>query len=472
MTNNCKPMIDHNQWVQITSSPFTGVAGTTVADDGERFQYWYGQTSATAAQFWKFDTFSETWEQLATPATQTGTVSDMVYTNGVGGQWSGKVYGAVYLFVGNGTTAYFYKYDIATNVWSANLGTVNVPATFATDARLNFPHPSKNNYELGYHSGYTRTITTSALATAGATTVSVTALPEALAAGTVLRFGTYNISITGAVAKGATTLTVTGVTTSLASGTILPLSDGYEICLNGAVTSGATSITVFPLLKSIASGTTAKVEKFAVLTAAAAASATSITVSALRSSLVITDTAPYYGNMYLIGNNATVMYRYNLGGNSWATTNAAGVAIPAVTGAVGTGCALKWLPAFAPDKLYVLRGGGTNAVYLYDLVANTWSTQTYYPNSETFTTGTCTAVKDINGKPAVLYIQKDSTMRIYEGITWKSTLDPKMTQTIMPTGSAVVGDRSCMLQSPDGIYMYYILLHSSNVFVRTIMIDS
>lgn len=472
MTNNNKVMLDRPMWEQLSFAPATGIAGTTIVDDGERCQYHYYQTSATTSQFWKYDTWNDTYILLATPATQTGTVSDMVYTNGVGGQWSGKVYGAVYLFVGNGTTAYFYKYDIATNVWSANLGTTNVPATFATDARINFPHPSKNNYELGYHSGFTRTITTSAIANAGATTISVTALPEALASGTVLRFGTYNITLTGAYDKGDTVLNVTGVTSNLATGTILPLSDGYEICLNGAVTSGASTITVYPLLKSITSGTTAKVEKLAVLTASASLNATSITVSALRSSIGSADTAPYYGNMYLIGNNATVMYRYNLGANAWATTNANAVAIPAVTGVVGAGCALKWLPAFAPDKLYVLRGGGTNAVYLYDLVANTWSTQTYYPNSETFTTGTCTAVKDIKGKPAVLYIQKDSTMRIYEGITWKNTLEPKMNQWLYPTSTPVVGDRSCMMRSPDGVYFYYILLHSSTAFVRCALIDS
>jgi hypothetical protein len=288
-------------WEQLSFAPAVGIAGTTIVDDGERYQYHYYQTSATTAQFWKYDTWNDTYIQLATPATQTGTVSDMIYTEAVGGQWSGKVYGAVYLFVGNGTTCYFYKYDIATNTWSANLGTTNVPATFATDVRLNYPSPSKNNYETAYHSGYTRTITTSAIAAAGATSISVTALPEALAAGTVLRFGTYNITLTGAYNKGDTTLTVTGVTTNLTSGTILQLSDGYEICLNGAVTSGATSITVYPLLKAIATGTTAKVEKFAVLTAAAALNATSITVSPLRTSLGSADTAPYYGNMYLIG---------------------------------------------------------------------------------------------------------------------------------------------------------------------------
>ena len=87
MTNNNKVMLDRPMWEQLSFAPATGVAGTTIVDDGERYQYHYYQTSATAAQFWKYDTWNDTYILLATPATQTGTVSDMVYTNGVGGQW-------------------------------------------------------------------------------------------------------------------------------------------------------------------------------------------------------------------------------------------------------------------------------------------------------------------------------------------------------------------------------------------------
>lgn len=430
--------------------------------------------SATTAQFWRYCTWLDTWQQLTTPATQTGTVANMVYTKVVGGQFSGDIFGSIYLFVGNGTIAYFYKYDIATNTWSANLGTTAIPAAFATDCYLMYPSVPRNNYETTYHSGVTRTITTSALAAAGATTVSVSALPEALASGTILRFGKYDITITNTVSKGATSLTVTGATQAMKAGTILQCYNGCEICLSADSAASATTLSVYPLQRGIAANSLIKVEQFAVLTAAAAAAATSLTVAALRVGIASASTAGYYGNMYLVGNNATVVYRYNIGANAWYTTsaNSGNPAIAAVPGGVGLGCALKWLPAYGADKLWCLRGGATSSVFIYDLVTNTWANQTYYPSTETFTTGTMVAARRINGKQNSLFIQKDATMRIFEGVPYRNRLIPQITQWLYPTSTAVVGDKSCIIQSPDGIDYYYIILHSSPAFVRCALIDS
>ena len=340
MTNNNKVMLDRPMWEQLSFAPTTGVAGTTIVDDGERYQYHYYQTSATAAQFWKYDTWNDTYMLLATPATQTGTVSDMIYTAGVGGQWSGKVYGAVYLFVGNGTACYFYKYDIATNAWSANLGTTNVPAAFATDARINFPHPSKNNYELGYHSGFTRTITTSAIVATGATSIAVSALPQALASGARLRFGSFDVTLTANANAGDVTLSVVSLPYGINAGTLLETPRGGLVTVKTTASAGATSIDVYPIRRYLVNGSIFKVERYVVLTASAAASATSITVAAINYSLESGATAYYYDHMYMVGNNATVMYRYSVSGNAWATTNASAVAIPAVTGSVGGGCTI------------------------------------------------------------------------------------------------------------------------------------
>ena len=263
-------------------------------------------------------------------------------------------------------------------------------------------------------------------------------------------------------------------TQPMKAGTVLNLDNGYEICLSADSLAGATSLSVYPLLNGVTTANKIKVEQWAVLTATAALNATSLTVTALRVGIASASTAGYYGNMYLIGNNATVVYRYNIGGNAWATTsaNSGNPAIAALTGSAGLGCALKWLPAFYPDKLWCLRGGATNAIYIYDLVANSWTTETYYPSSETFTTGTMVAARDINGKQATLLIQKDSTMRIYEGVPYRNTLIPKLNQWLYPTSTAVVGDKSCVLTTPDGVDFYYMLLHSSPAFVRCALIDS
>ncbi len=465
--------VDLPDWEQLAFAPATGIAATNLVDDGVRYIYAYFQTSATAAQFWRYDAWGDTWQQLATPATQTGTVANMVFTNNMGGQWSGRTFGAIYLFVGNGTTCYLYKYDIATNTWSSALSTTNVPAAFATDCYLMHPGPSRNNYEGGYHSGTLRTITASSAAAVGATSISVSATSEAMAIGTRLRFGTFAVTVGAAASRGATSLTVAALPQGIAQGAILMLPNGTDIALSSAASAGATTISIFPLQKEIANGTVITVEQFAVLTSAAAAAATSLTVSPLLFSISNSSTALYYGNLYLIGNNATQLYRYNIGGNAWSTTssNSGNPAFPALPGSAGTGCSLKWLPAFSPSKLWILRGGATATTYIYDIDANTVTTETYYPSTETFTTGTTVASRDIGGKQSTLLIQKDATMRIFEGNPAKNTLEPKLTQWKYPTGTAVVGDRSLCLRSPDGIEYYYLMLHSSTGFLRATLID-
>ena len=473
VTNINKMMLDRPVWEQLSFAPVVGVGGTNIVDDGERYIYTYFQTSSTAAQFWRYDTWGDTWQMLSSPPTVTGTIANMVYTKSSGKVFSGRVFGSVWLFVGNAVTTNFYKYDISTNTW-ATMSIANIPATFGTDCYLMYPDVSGNNYSTAYHSGVTRTITTSAVAAVGATSIAVTALPEALAADTILRFGTFDLTVNAPAAKGDTSIVVSGVTQGIASGTILRTRDGTDVCLAAAVSSGATSITVHPLGRSLPNGAKIVVEQFAVLTAAAAAAAVSITVSPLFVGIASASTAGYYGNMYLIGNAATAMYRYNIPTNAWSTTsaNSGNPVMAAIQGAVGAGNALKWLPAYNADYLWCLRGAGTSNVYLYNLVSNTWAIETYYPNTETFSTGTSVASRDVAGRRATLLIQKDATGRIYEGISFKKTMEPKMTQWLYPNSTATTGDKSCVITSPDGIDFYYTLLNSSTAFVRCAIIDS
>lgn len=473
VTNTNKMMLDRPVWEQLSFAPATGVAGTNIVDDGERFIYSYLQTSSTVAQFWRYDTWGDTWQMLSSPPTITGTIANMIYTKSSGKVFSGQVFGSVWLFVGNAVTTNFYKYNISTNVWST-MSIANIPAAFGTDCYLMYPDVSVNNYSTAYHSGVTRTITTSAVAAVGATSIAVTALPEALAADTILRFGTFDITVETTATKGTTTLSVSGVTQGLANGSIIKTYDGTEMCLAAAAASGAVTLTIHPLRRTIQASTKIKIEQFAVLTASAAAAAVSITVSPLFVGIASASTAGYYGSMYLIGNASTTMYRYSISTNAWSTTsaNSGNPALAAMPGAVGVGNALKWLPAYNSDYLWCLRGAGTSNVYFYNLVSNTWTTEAYYPNTETFSTGTSVASRDIGGRRATLLIQKDSTGRIFEGVSYKNTLEPKMTQWLYPNGTASVGDKSCVITSPDGIDFYYLLIHGSTGFVRCAIIDS
>lgn len=471
--NTNKMMLDRPVWEQLSFAPVVGVGGTNIADDGERYIYTYFQTSPTAAQFWRYDSWGDTWQQLVSPPTVTGTIANMVHSKSNGKVFSGRVFGTIWLFVGNSVTTNFYKYDISTNAWST-MSIANIPATFGTDCYLMYPDVPGNNYSTAYHSDVTRTITTSAVAAVGATSISVSVLSEALAKDTILRFGTFDITVGTTATKGATTLSVSGVTQGLAAGSIIKTYDGTEVCLWTEAASGATTLTIKPLSRTIQASTKIKIEQFAVLTSAAAAASVSITVSPLLVGIASASTAGYYGNMYLIGNAATTMYRYNIPLNTWTTTsaNSGNPALAALPNSVGAGNALKWLPAYYPNNLWCLRGAGTSSIYLYDLVLNIWNTVTYYPNTETFSTGTNVASRDVAGRRATLLIQKDATGRIFEEVPFKNTIEPKMTQWLYPNSTATTGDKSCVITSPDGIDFYYTLIHSSTAFVRCAIIDS
>lgn len=469
--NNNKYMLDRPMWEQLSFAPATGIAGSCNCDDNRRFIYQYIQTSATAAQFWRYDTWADCWQQLATPATQTGSVGAIRYVESVGGSFGGTTYGSVWLLIGNGTVAYFYKYDIATNSWAA-MSIASVPANIGTDFSIVFPEPQLNNNEIGYHSGITRTITTSAVVATGATSISVNALPQALASGARLRFGSFNVTLTADVAAGANVIPVVSLPYGLLAGTLIETPRGGLVTVRNTAAAGATSVDVYPIRRALTNGSIFKVERYVVLTASAAANATSITVSAVNYSLESGATAYYYDHMYLVGNNATVMYRYSVSGNAWATTNASAVAIPAVTGAVGGGCAIKWLPSYAPDKLFIVRGNGTSNIYSYDLVTNTFATASFHPSTETFTTASTHTARSIGNKGYSIISSKDATMRIYEYDPSLSRLHPKMNQWLYPTGAAIQGDRATCLRSPDEVEFYYLLLPSSTAFVRCALIDS
>lgn len=158
-----------------------------------------------------------------------------------------------------------------------------------------------------------------------------------------------------------------------------------------------------------------------------------------------------------------------------SATNAATSANPAfplVPGAVGAGCSMKWLPMFNKDYLYIIRGGGTNNIYVYNLSTNTMTSETYFPNTETFSTGSTVATRSLGGVTSTFLIQRDVSMRVLEYNPGTQRMLPKLNQWLYPTGTAVVGDRGNCLTSPSGIEFYYLLLSSSTGFVRCALIDS
>lgn len=406
--NNNIAGVHFPSWEQLPlPAPAASTIGTCTCHDGKRFIYML----ISATSFWRLDTWTGVPEQLANPTGgPVGAGTCMTYCTSLGKIVNGQVYGSILALITSGTGApVFNKYDEATNAWG-NLNVTNLPATFGTEGYLCFPEPDDNNFET-YHPAAINTITLAADAILGATTLSVTALPKAIPANTILNFGT-------------------------------------------------------------------KLDpKYVHVTAAAAAAATSLTITASICALTSGMTALYYDHVYLVGNNAQQMYRWQHTTSAWATTsaNSGNPAIPVVTGSVGAGGSLRWLPGEtfpagsgidAKDKLVVIRGGGTSALYLYDLVLNTFSPVSYNPATESFSTGTSSTVRVVDGKKTKLYINLNGTQKFYRFNFATSRKEPIIAQEQVVPGAALVGDRTAIINH-GGLDILYAWLSTSSVVVRT-----
>lgn len=182
-----------------------------------------------------------------------------------------------------------------------------------------------------------------------------------------------------------------------------------------------------------------------------------VTVSAAWT--VVPDATSVYrieGNddfFYLLGNNAVTMYRYSISSNTWTTL----APTVARAGGAGTGFTADWIDGVQTADwndgsytnhyttvlvnqngryIYSFRGAGGNILDVYDLAANTWINGVVYGQQmETFSTGTCSI--DLDG---YIYIQKDSTGRIYRFDVAKNVLEPCVLNPV-PQGGATAGDK-------------------------------
>ena len=179
--------------------------------------------------------------------------------------------------------------------------------------------------------------------------------------------------------------------------------------------------------------------------------------------------------IYFIGNNAVTMYRYSISGNTW-TTLSPGVARGAAPGTglggswVHSVSAADWNNESAilnGRYIYSLRGGGSTVMDRYDIAGNSWASIPYAPATETFTTGT----KHVYSKDRI-YIQKDATGRWFAYEIAENAMQPWGTATYTQ-GSAVLGDTAFDVTYKDGAteidYIYFIL-NTSTVLLRQMVI--
>ena len=127
ITNNNLPVIDLPSWEVLQPLPAASAVGVTSRNDRRgtgRFLY----TLISATSFWRYDTYANTHQQLASPPGGTlGAGTDMVYDPSLDSVWA---------LITSGTGApTFQYYNCATNAWTARSVT-NLGATMGTDSCL------------------------------------------------------------------------------------------------------------------------------------------------------------------------------------------------------------------------------------------------------------------------------------------------------------------------------------------------
>lgn len=182
-------------------------------------------------------------------------------------------------------------------------------------------------------------------------------------------------------------------------------------------------------------------------------------------------------NLYLLGNAAVTMYKFSISGNSW-TVLSPGVARG---GAPGAGVTGTWIPSctdasFTNEsailngrRIYSLRAGGSAVLDYYDIPSNAWVALTYWPQVETFNTGTCGDADEDN-----LYFSKEATGRIFRYIIAENRMIPWSTM-LYPHGAAVVGDKMWVKKisaSGTTLRWVYHVRHTGAEIFRCMMIDT
>lgn len=165
--------------------------------------------------------------------------------------------------------------------------------------------------------------------------------------------------------------------------------------------------------------------------------------------------------IYLIGNNATVWYRYSIVGNSWS------VMANALTAACGAGCAIHWCYGYNTDLLYVIRGTATSTIYTQSIgTPAAWVTLAYLPATETFTTGSSS---DYDGGTKI-YMEVNATQRVLV-----FNLAAAYTMGVGPqfpyTGTAIVGDKMVTVKSTETtpVTFLYLIMNTGQYMWRMLV---
>jgi len=182
-------------------------------------------------------------------------------------------------------------------------------------------------------------------------------------------------------------------------------------------------------------------------------------------------------NLYLLGNAAAAMYKFQVSSGAWTLVAPA----TARSGAPGAAMTAHWAWSTSETawsdvrnivsgrRIYSLRGGAATTLDYYDIALNTWvSVVNYAPNVTTFTTGSMSDI--VLGR--YVYITKEVTNRIYRLDLVKLDLEPVM-QFYYPQGTAVGANALfdvTYVDGPTSITWLYLILNSLTITLRVMIV--
>lgn len=329
--------------------------------------------------------------------------------------------GRVYLLGAGTTAAGTWKfYDVATNSYSGNLATTNLPATIGTD---------------------------SALLSLSELHVPNTRAPSEGFFGNLISTGIGASSLTGQAAGGDATVAANeyrNFQIRIVQDTANPQAVGQRRRISSHTGPGASPV---------------------------------YTLSAVWTS------NPTIGATYVIegwsdcillwSSGVTTTFNYGIAANAWDTTTWA----VRGSGAVGAGCCAEWAYGVTQDAnklvrysyIFCIRGAATSQIDIFDIAGaatGAWTSSIIYGNSgQTFTTGTTSEYEPATLSGKYFYVNVNGTQRFARFDMLNRVLEPYAYLEYVQ-GTAVVGDGMTMTLFIDGAVKLAFLIFQRRTYAE------
>lgn len=474
---NYKKGIDLPAWHQLPFAVVPSYHGSSNAYDGKRYMYWviqYGTTAATASTtgLFRFDTWSNAWQNLATTTSGNQGV-DVEYDS---------IRNVLYIIHGASLTSWQVFNLNTTAITVANVAcpafalttmTPVLPAIAALGASLTMPSddavPTIIDEGIADATGNTTLVikATDATGTFGqgmiGLQVKVTSGAQINATRIITAVSdkntlTLSAVLTAALATGDTYIIQEAQGTSSAIGTTTTFVDSVPTWAVNFYTNHDLVITSGALAgqrRRIASNTANTLTLAAAVTGNARTGALASAPAAGVTYMIV----PSQDFLYFQAGNGTAFYKIDVAQTTGAAWSGLLAAAP---GAIAGGGNTFYPAAYAPYMIVALRGSVTNNFYYYNIGLNTWSTQTVFSGIETFTTGAGAAMATGKRK---LIIQKEGTTRLHALDLLTGILEPCGTQ---PYAAPALydGKRLRVVTTADGAQFLYILRPGGQEFYR------